>query len=157
MKVEKLWNAKCDHCGVENNEEYNHIALYKTEDLDFFVKCDDCCAMTPKFDNPTAAIACWRAGEYTIPTHSELQIYEGCISLMQGLVEDFKEWLEFQNIEVAEDERFRIGISPFKIVNRLFLWHTDHCGAISTWAKIDELEIENCLQKIWFDVKEDEE
>lgn len=157
MKEEKLLNAKCDRCGAENNEKYNHIALYKTEDMKYFVKCDNCVAITPRYYTETAAMACWRAGEYTIPTHSERQIYEGCISLMQGLVEDFKEWLEFQGIEVAEDERFRIGKYPTKIVNRLFLWHTGHAGGTSTRAKCNELGIEDSTRTIWFDVKEDEE
>jgi len=157
MKVEKLWNAKCDLCGAENSEKYHHIALHKTEDMYYLVKCDNCSATTPRYYTETAAMKCWLAGEYMIPTHSERQIYEGCISLMQGLVEGFKEWLEGQGIEVAEDERFRIGKYPTEIVNRLFLWHTYHSGGTSTRAKCHELGIEDSTRTIWFDVKEDEE
>ena len=155
--MKKLLGARCQFCGAENNEKYNHIALYMTEDLDYFVKCDNCSAITPKFDKAIAAMAYWRAGDYTIHTHSETQIYEGCLALMHGLVEEFGEWLEWQGVEVPEEERFCLNMHPTEIVNRLFLYHTSHSGGTSTRAKCHELGIEDCSRSIEFKVVDDEE
>lgn len=157
MKDEKPKNATCKFCGAENSEKYHHIALHKTEDMKYLVKCDNCDAITPRYYTETAAMECWRAGEYTIPTHSERQIYEGCISLMQGLVEDFQEWLEMQEIEVDDESRFCVNKYPTEIVKRLFLWNTRHSGGTSSRAKCRELGIEDCTRSIVFDVKEEEE
>jgi hypothetical protein len=150
MKVEILQDASCRLCGAENNEKYKHIALYRNEDLDYFVKCDNCSAMTPKMDSSFSAIAHWMADVYTIPTHTESQIYEGCVALMHGLVEEFKEWLDWQGIEVPEEERFCLNMHPTGIVNRLFLYHTSHSGGTSTRAKCHELGIDDCTRSIEF-------
>lgn len=156
MKKEILAGAECQFCGAVNNEKYHHIALCKTEDLDYFVKCDNCSAMTPEFSDAMPAIAYWRAGDYTIPIQSEKQIYEGCVALMQGLVEEFGEWLEWQGVEVPEEERFCLNMHPTEIVNRLFLYHTSHSGGTSTRAKCHELGIEDCSRSIEFKVVDDE-
>jgi len=156
VKKEKLSDVKCQFCGVENDEKYHHIALCKTEDLDFYVECDNCRARTRKYDNRIAPTYHWIAGDYTIPTQSEKQIYEGCVALMHGLVEEFGEWLEWQGVEVPEEERFCLNMHPTEIVNRLFLYHTSHSGGTSTRAKCHELGIEDCSRSIEFKVVDDE-
>lgn len=156
MKVEILKDAKCKFCGAESDDEAG-IALYRNEQSRYIVRCDNCGARTPRFINPNTAIAYWGEGFYTIHTHSERQIYEGCISLMQGLVEDFQEWLEMQEIEVDDESRFCVNKYPTEIVKRLFLWNTRHSGGTSSRAKCRELGIEDYTRSIVFDVKEDEE
>lgn len=157
VKKDMLAGMECQFCGTENDEKHHHIALCKTDDLDFFVECDNCRARTRKYDNRIAPICHWVAGDYTIPTQSEKEIYEGCLALMQGLVEEFGEWLEWQGVEVPEEERFCLNMHPTEIVNRLFLYHTSHSGGTSTRAKCHELGIEDCSRSIEFKVVGDEE
>jgi hypothetical protein len=103
------------------------------------------------------AIAYWRAGDYTIPVQSEAEIYKECVKLMQGLVEEFGEWLKWQGVDVPEEERFCLYKSPFEIVNRLFLWHTTHSGGTSTRAKCHELGIEDSSRSILFAIEEEDD
>lgn len=155
-KKSELLGAACNFCGTENNEKYHHINLICNDDNEYYVMCDNCSATTPKFDNSIAPMAYWRAGDYTIPTQTEAQIYEGCVALMQGIVDEFKEWLEWQGVEVPEEERFCLCMHPTEIVNRLFLYHTYHSGGTSTRAKCHELGIEDCSRSIKFEVVDDE-
>lgn len=77
-------------------------------------------------------------------SHSERQIFEGCISLMHELVDQFREYLEIIGIAVDQmdkDEKFNTCISYFEIVNRLFLYHTSHSGGTSTRMKMANLGI----------------
>lgn len=150
-------NAKCQFCGADNEGKYEHIHVYRNKDLDYFVRCNNCEARTPLLEKDVAALAYWRAGDYTIPVQSEVEIYKECVNLMHGLVEEFGEWLDWQGIEVSEEERFRIHMHPTEIVNRLFLYHTHHSGGTSTRAKCHELGIEDCTRSIVFSVENDEE
>lgn len=156
VKKEILAGAKCQFCGADNSGKYEHIHLYTTEDNEYFVRCNNCAATTPVMPTSIGAIAYWRAEDYTIPTQSEKQIYEGCLALMHGLVEEFGEWLEWQGVEVPEEERFCLNMPPTEIVNRLFLYHTSHSGGTSTRAKCHELGIEDCSRSIEFKVVNDE-
>lgn len=92
-------------------------------------------------------------------SHSEKDIYEGCIALMQELTDRFKEWLEWQDIEMDREEAFCTTFYPTEIVRRLFLWHTKHSGGTSCRMKLNELGVDD--ETIQFDVydegEEDEE
>lgn len=75
-----------------------------------------------------------------VESHSEREIVNSCVSLMQELVGYFEDYLDFMEIiPQNEEERFQVELSYFHIVNRLLLWKTSHSGAASTREKCDEL------------------
>lgn len=75
-----------------------------------------------------------------IESHSDTEIVNGCISLMQELTGYFEDYLDFMNIiPENEEERFRVDFSYFHIVQRLMLWKTSHSGGASTAQKCNEL------------------
>jgi len=157
MSGEILKQAKCKFCGADNDIDKNPHVKVHGRDVIWIVYCDNCSASTKICDTKAGAITRWSLGHYTIPIQTERQIYDACVNLMHGLVEDFKEWIEWQGIEVPDDELFQIGKYPTEIVNRLFLWHTTHSGGTSTRAKCRELGIEDSTKMIKFEVSEDEE
>lgn len=164
---EPLQNGKCKFCGCSNEEgKRQHIRVGKIIDhedgceLGYGVYCDNCSAQTRIFDKPIGAMASWRAGDYTIPVQSEEQILEGCISLLHELTGVFKDYLDYMGIKqsfykevynkltgktekketgIDETEIFSHEMNIRTIVNRLFLYHTNHSGGTSTGAKCNEL------------------
>lgn len=90
-------------------------------------------------------------------SHSEKEIYNGCIALMQGLVDDFREWCNMFDISENSDREtaFCISISNMEIVRRLFLWNTRHSGGTSCGMKMDELGIKG--HSIKFDAYQSDE
>lgn len=156
MDSKVLEHGKCKYCGADNDtDKHPHIKIART-DCGYVAYCDNCRAQTDAWATPEAATYEWLLVLYTIPTQSERQIYEGAVNLMHGLVEDFKEWLEWQGVEVPEDEAFCVSVPPTSIVNKLFLWHTGHSGGTSTRAKCRELGIEDPTRTIEFTVREGE-
>lgn len=159
MKRSKVYapirNGKCKFCGADNNEK-EHIFIGE-EDGRVFAYCNNCSARTEEKLSQGEAVSAWNGGHYTIQVQTERQIYDGCLSLMQGLVDSFKEWLEWQGIETPEEERFRRYYYPAEIVNRLFLYHTYHSGGTSTRAKCHELGIEDPTRLIEFKVEDEED
>ena len=78
-------------------------------------------------------------------SHSEKEIYEACIDLMNNLVDEFRDYLDFLDIDVSslsEEEQFCLNMPPTEIVRKLFLSHTSHSGGASTRAKCNELGID---------------
>ncbi len=92
-------------------------------------------------------------------SQSEKQILEGCIALLHELSDYFKEYLEWIGFEPnEEDTNAAYGrMSYFHIVNRLFLWHTNHSGWTSTIMKCKCLGIEDTSKDVCFDFWEKEE
>jgi len=91
-------------------------------------------------------------------SHSEKQILEGCISLMQEMCDYFREYLDYIDFEPEyEEEKQPFCMSYFHIVNRLFLWHTSHSGGNSTRTKCAELGIDDSSKNVLFEIWEDEE
>lgn len=87
-------------------------------------------------------------------SHSERYILEGCLDLMEKLVDMFCDYLDFLEIDVDkldDDEKFKVGYTPFEIVQELFLQHTSHSGGTSTREKCRELGIDDATKTIWFD------
>lgn len=77
-------------------------------------------------------------------SHSELDIYKGCIDLMNDLLRQVYEWLEIVGIDISEmdeDEKFATHFYTTEIVERLFLWKTSHSGGTSQRMKLKELGI----------------
>lgn len=93
-----------------------------------------------------------------IKSHSEKQILEGCISLIQEMCDYFSEYLEYIDfVPEYEEEKQPFCMSYFHIVNRLFLWHTSHSGGTSTRAKCAELGIDDSSESVLFHVWEDDD
>lgn len=146
-----LKNGKCGFCGCSNKSgERQHIRVTRIldresgEELGYGVYCDNCSAQTKIFSKEIGAIASWRAGDYTIPVHSEKNILEGCISLLRELTDVFKDYLDYMGIEqkgIDDEQTFSHGMSVSHIVNKLFLYHTNHSGGTSTSAKCQELGV----------------
>ena len=90
-------------------------------------------------------------------SHSEIDIFNGCIQLMQGLVDEFQEYCEWMGWEPeSEEERFCLSMPYLEIVRTLFLSHTTHDGGTSTGMKCKNLGIKK--HSITFEFrKEDEE
>jgi len=89
-------------------------------------------------------------------SHSEEDIYKGCISLMQTLMGRFEEYLDFIGVEPKEadsEERFVTCFYPTEIVERLFLWHTRHSGGTSQHLKCQELGIDTDKQVVFEDTR----
>lgn len=77
-------------------------------------------------------------------SHSEREIYNGCVDLMQQLMERFEEYLDFIDVpvtKIGDEENFCTEFYTAEIVERLFLWNTSHSGGTSTWMKCQELGI----------------
>jgi len=93
-------------------------------------------------------------------SHSEKQIYDGCISLMQRLVGQIKEWLEIIGVDLDKmdsDEWFYTEFSPTEIVETLFLQHTTHSGYTSRRLKCEELGLDVTDDAVYFEINGNEE
>lgn len=78
-------------------------------------------------------------------SHSEAEIYRGCIALMQELMGRFEDYLDFIGVDpgqMEEEERFATSFYPMHIVERLLLFGTNHSGGTSQSLKCDELSID---------------
>lgn len=92
-------------------------------------------------------------------SHSEKQIYEGCISLMNQLFGQIKEWLhdmEYISEDDDPEELFSTGFYNTEIVERLFLWNTTHSGGTSQRLKCKELGIDPS-ESIYFSLALDQD
>ncbi len=80
-------------------------------------------------------------------SHSERDIYDGCVELMQMLMGRFERYLDFIGVPVTpkedkdNEEYFSTQFYVTEIVERLFLWNTSHSGGTSTRMKCKELGI----------------
>ncbi len=98
--------------------------------------------------------------EQMTKSHSEKEIYEGCLALMDELVKDFSDYLEYIGVDLSdysEDEQFGVRKTPAEIVERLFLWGTSHSGGTSQRMKCKELGIDDAYEPIWFGFDESRE
>lgn len=83
--------------------------------------------------------------EIETTSHSEQDIYFGCVELMQKLCDEFREYLDYLGYDVCEleeNEKFNYIMTPMQIVRKLFLQHTRHSGGNSTRMKCAELGID---------------
>lgn len=91
--------------------------------------------------------------------HTDRQIYDGCILLMQKMVDYFEEYLEYLGYDLDkldEDERFAVGMSNMEIVRQLFLRHTRNSGGCSTKGFCEKLGIDP-YKSVKFEFEESEE
>lgn len=91
-------------------------------------------------------------------SHSERDIFNGCIEIMRDMVEDFKEWyIELHGedaLEMLEEEDlFGMWVFSRKVVEKLFLEKTDHHDKATCIAKMHELGIENEFLDFGFEVE----
>ena len=95
-----------------------------------------------------------------LESHDEKHILKYCIGLMQEMVDEFAEWYKWIHgedaiSEIAEEERFCVRKSYFRIVQKLFLFGTRHSGGTSTRAKCKQLGVDSSAEII-FDWSEEE-
>lgn len=95
-----------------------------------------------------------------LESHDEKHILKSCLGLMQEMVNDFAEWYRWQHGEdsiekLDEEERFCIRKTYFRIVQELFLLHTNHSGGTSTRAKCKQLGVD-WGEEIEFDWSDEE-
>ena len=100
--------------------------------------------------------------EEKVMSHSETEIYKGCKALMQEMVDSFAEWYKFVHGDEAinqldDEEMFCVNITPFHIVQRLFLWNTRHSGGTSTRAKCRQIGIKDSFCDLEFGFEREEE
>lgn len=89
-------------------------------------------------------------GQVKISTHSDKEILDACISLIDGVLngehgiyqqladDDF----DFDAFEERFDCKIGFSYSYFEIIQRLFLWGTNHSGGTSAHAKCRELGVD---------------
>lgn len=82
-----------------------------------------------------------------LESHDEKHILKSCLGLMQDMVDKFAEWYRWQHgedsiEELDEEERFCIRTTYFRIVQKLFLLHTNHSGGTSTREKCEQLGVD---------------
>ena len=95
-----------------------------------------------------------------LESHDEKHILKSCLGLMQDMVDEFAEWYRWQHGEdsiekLDEEERFCIRTTYFRIVQELFLLHTNHSGGTSTRAKCKQLGVD-WGEEISFDWSDEE-
>ena len=95
-----------------------------------------------------------------LESHDEKHILKSCLGLMQDMVDEFAEWYRWQHGEdsiekLDEEERFCIRKTYFRIVQKLFLLHTNHSGGTSTRAKCKQLGVD-WGEEISFDWSDEE-
>jgi len=76
--------------------------------------------------------------ELELQSHSERDIIEQCISLMESVHKDMMDYMELMDVEHTEGIPM-IRFSYFEIVQRLLLSRTRHGGGTSTRKKCDQL------------------
>ena len=95
-----------------------------------------------------------------LESHDEKHILKSCLGLMQEMVNDFAEWYRWQHgedsiEELDKEEIFCIRKTYFRIVQELFLLHTNHSGGTSTRAKCEQLGVD-WGEEISFDWRDEE-
>lgn len=82
--------------------------------------------------------------EIKVQSHSEREIFKGCVAMMQQLMNAFEEYLDWMDVHPDnEEERFSYQFYNTQIVERLFLWNTHHSGGTSQREKCRELGIKD--------------
>ena len=83
--------------------------------------------------------------EDAVKSHSEKDILNMCISLLDEMVGYFGEYMEWIGYEPTKEEKVcgYFGMTYFHIVQKLFLYHTTHSGGTSTFKKCHELGIDD--------------
>lgn len=95
-----------------------------------------------------------------LESHDEKHILKSCLGLMQDMVDKFAEWYRWQHgedsiEELDDEERFCIRTTYFRIVQELFLLHTNHSGGTSTRAKCEQFGVD-WGEEISFDWSDEE-
>ena len=94
-----------------------------------------------------------------VKSHSEREILNACIQLLEEMVGHFRVYLDWTNFEPNDEEKEcgYFGMTYFHIVQVLFLWNTSHSGGTSTIQKCRELGIKDWSEGVRFKLWEGEE
>lgn len=97
--------------------------------------------------------------EDTVKSHSEKDILNMCISLLDEMVGYFGEYMKWIGYEPTEEEKEcgYFGMTYFHIVQKLFLYHTTHSGGTSTFEKCHELGVDDPSDGVRFPLWKEEE
>lgn len=97
--------------------------------------------------------------EDAVKSHSEKDILNMCISLLDEMVGYFGEYMEWIGYEPTKEEKVcgYFGMTYFHIVKKLFLYHTTHSGGTSTFKKCHELGIDDPSDGVRFPLWKEEE
>lgn len=97
--------------------------------------------------------------EDAVKSHSEKDVLNMCISLLDEMVGYFSEYMEWIGYEPTEEEKEcgYFGMTYFHIVQKLFLYHTTHSGGTSTFKKCHELGIDDPSDGVRFPLWKEEE
>lgn len=80
--------------------------------------------------------------ELELASHSEKDIVEACIGLMEGVHGRMMEYMEMMDVEHTEGVPV-LNYSYFEIVQTLLLMRTGHSGGTSTRAKCEQLGLDS--------------
>ena len=117
---------------------------------------DKCCRGTDKCD---AEIWAKKKKLEEMEKHTDRQIYDGCIRLMERMVDYFQEYLGYLGYDLDkldEDERFAVEMSNMEIVRQLFLYRTGNSGGCSTRDFCEKLGVDP-YKSVKFEFEESEE
>ena len=150
----------CPYCGHEMTERACFLPVRDdgSRPVTVHYACMNCCASSPssgkhikiedaKAEAETLAM---EIGQVKIPTHSDREILDACIGLIDGVLngeygiyqqladDDF----DFDAFEERFDCKMGFSYSYFELVQQLFLMGTNHSGGTSTRAKCRELGVD---------------
>ena len=78
-----------------------------------------------------------------ITSHSERDILDACVEMMQGMADEFLEYLEWVGFKPDDEEKVTFcNLTYFDVVQRLFLSNTSHSGGTSTMKKCKALGVD---------------
>lgn len=81
--------------------------------------------------------------EYEITSHSENNIVNGCIALMESVHQNMIEYMDYMGFEYNEEDRPIFGYTYFEIIQTLLLQRTLHAGGTSTRNKCKQLGLDS--------------
>jgi len=88
-----------------------------------------------------------KLNELELTSHSEKDIVEGCIALMENVHQNMLEYMEHMGFEYDSENKEEVPqfvYSYFEIVQRLLLNRTSHSGGTSTRKKCEKLGFDSC-------------
>lgn len=151
MNKDKMIEFAKDQCEIFPEDSYMGKYLRETLKMLQAGPCEDAPPDTNVWNK--------KVEELRMEKHTDKQIYDGCILLMQNMVDYFQEYLDYLGYDLDkldEDERFFIGISNMEIVRQLFLYQTGNSGGCSTKDFCEKLGVDP-YKSVKFKFEESEE
>ncbi len=153
-------NIRCPYCGSEMTER---AFFFPARDggnrtVTVHYACMNCNAVSQPSGKHTrikdaeteAKSFAMQIEQVKIPTHSDKEILDACISLIDGVLNGeygiyqqlADDGFDFDGFEERFGCKLGFSYSYFELVQQLFLWGTYHSGGTSTRAKCRELGVD---------------